>query len=158
MLGVAHLGYTVGAAWLVEKLRSDERRLDYRGVAAAAIAADVIDRGLFVFVLTRASSGRHIAHTLGFQLAMGLGLTALRRSWWPYAAASASTWHSTLLECHGGGCGTCSGRSEVPISSTSTSRVTSCAEMLHASAGYGVASNKGRHRIDTPPDPLWPWS
>ncbi len=89
MLGVAHLGYTVGAAWLVEKLRSDEPRLDYRGVAAAAIAADVIDRGLFVFVLPRASSGRLIAHTLGFQLAMGLGLTALRRSWWPYAAASA---------------------------------------------------------------------
>ena len=65
MLGVAHLGYTVGAAWLVEKLRSDEPRLDYRGVAAAAIAANVIDRALFVFVLPRASSGRLIAHTLG---------------------------------------------------------------------------------------------
>ena len=83
MLGVAHPGYSVGAAWLVEKLHSDELRLDYRGVAAAAIAADVIDRGLFVFALPRASSGRNIAHTLGFQLAMGLALTALLRGWIP---------------------------------------------------------------------------
>ena len=129
MLGVAHLGYTVGAAWLAEKLRPDEPRLDYRGVAAAAIAADLIDRGLFVFALPRASSGRLIAHTLGFQLAMGLGLTALRRSWWPYAAASAfhlaldtpgvsQRWLRHVF-----------GPLEAPISSTSTSRVTLCAKM-----------------------------
>ncbi len=89
MLGAAHVGYTMGAAWLAEKLVRSERRLDYRGVAVAALAPDIIDRALFVFALPRASSGRLFAHTLGFQLAGALGLAALRRSWWPYAAASA---------------------------------------------------------------------
>ena len=88
MLAAAHLGYTMGVTLVAEKLTRSKRRLDYRGVAAAALAADVVDRALFVFVLPRATSGRLIAHTLGFQLAVMLGLTTLRRTWWPYAAAS----------------------------------------------------------------------
>lgn len=88
MLGAAHVGYTIGAYWVADKLIPGKRHIDYRGIAGAALAADIVDRLLFVFAVPRASSGRLIAHTALFQLAAGVVACALRPRWLPYAMAS----------------------------------------------------------------------
>ena len=88
MLGAAHVGYTIGVCWVADKLIPGKRHIDYRGIAGAALAADIVDRLLFVFAVPRASSGRLIAHTALFQLAAGVVACALRPRWLPYAMAS----------------------------------------------------------------------
>ena len=100
MLIIGHIGYTVGAAWALRGVNQRVPPPDYRAVALMAMAPDIIDRTLFVFILPGAFSGRLIAHTLLFQLAFFLLLILVRRNWWIYGSASAfhllldSTGHS----------------------------------------------------------------
>ena len=89
MLGAAHVGYTLGACWLADKLIPGKRHIDYRAVAAAALAPDIMDRLLYVFAMPRAASGRLMAHTAVFQLAMGAAACAMWPKVLPYAMASA---------------------------------------------------------------------
>jgi hypothetical protein len=106
MLILGHIGYTVGAGWALDTLTRRDTRADYRAVALMAMAPDIIDRALFMFLLPSASSGRLIAHTLVFQLAFFLTIILVRRGWWPYGAASAfhllldSTSHSRAWSQH----------------------------------------------------------
>ncbi|MDA1127898.1 MAG: metal-dependent hydrolase [Chloroflexi bacterium] len=90
MLLIGHMGYTVGAAWAIESAARKEIAVDYRAIALMAIAPDIIDRVIFVFILPAALEGRLIAHTLVFQLAFVLALTLFRRGWWFYGIASLS--------------------------------------------------------------------
>lgn len=94
VLGAAHVGYTLGVCWVADKLIPGKRRLDYRGIAAAALAPDIVDRLLYVFAMPRASSGRLIAHTALFQVGAGVVACAL----WPksLAYALASGFHLAL--------------------------------------------------------------
>ena len=89
MLILAHVGYTVGVTLVADA--KTQRRLspDYRLIAIMAIAPDIIDRALFVFVLPSAMSARLIAHTLLFQLIFVALIVLMRRKWWIYGAASA---------------------------------------------------------------------
>ena len=64
-----------------------ESSADYRAVAVMAIAPDIIDRALFVFVLPSAFDPRLLAHTLLFQLVFLVAITLLQRAWWLYGAA-----------------------------------------------------------------------
>lgn len=89
MLILGHIGFTVGGCWLAEKVVPTHASVDYRAVAVMALAPDIIDRFLFVFVLPEALSGRLLAHTLLVEVALVAGLMALRRSWWIYGVASA---------------------------------------------------------------------
>ena len=89
MLILGHIGYTVGAAWALRSAKQHMPSADYRTVALMAMAPDIIDRTLFVLVLPAAASGRLIAHTLAFQLALFLLLILVRRDWWIYGTASA---------------------------------------------------------------------
>ena len=88
MLGAAHVGYTLGVCLVADKLIPGKRHIDYRGIAVAALAPDIVDRLLYVFAMTRASSGRLIAHTALFQVGAGVIASALRPRWLPYAMAS----------------------------------------------------------------------
>lgn len=89
MLGAAHVGYTLGACWVADKLIPGKRHIDYRAVAVAALAPDIMDRLLYAFVMPRAASGRLIAHTAVFQLAAGAAACAMWPKVLPYAMASA---------------------------------------------------------------------
>ena len=88
MLGAAHAGYTLGVCWVADKLIPGKRNVDYRGIAVAALAPDIVDRMLYVFAMPRASSGRLIAHTALFQVGAGVVACALRPKLLPYALAS----------------------------------------------------------------------
>lgn len=88
MLLLGHMGYTVGATWVLATGRR-ETSPDYRAVALMAIAPDIIDRALFVFILPSAMDGRLIAHTLLFQLTFLVLITLVKQRWWLYGAASA---------------------------------------------------------------------
>ncbi len=58
MLLGSHVGHSLGAAWAMGAADGKEPTRDYRAVATMAIAADIIDRTLFVFALPKA---RHIS-------------------------------------------------------------------------------------------------
>ena len=88
MLLIGHLGYTVGAAWAFEAATHRETSPDYRAVAVMAMAPDIVDRTLFIFILPSAVEGRLIAHTLLFQLTFFLVITLIRHRWWLYGSAS----------------------------------------------------------------------
>ena len=88
MLGAAHVGYTLGVCWVVDKLIPGKREIDYRGIAVAALVPDIMDRLLYVFAMPRASSGRLIAHTALFQIGAGVVACGLRPKLLPYALAS----------------------------------------------------------------------
>ena len=88
MLIAGHIGYTVGAVWTLKALTRSDTSADYRAVAVMALAPDIIDRALFIFALPSGVSGRLIAHTLLFQLAILVVITLVRRRWWLYGAAS----------------------------------------------------------------------
>lgn len=98
MLGAAHVGYTLGVCWVADKLIPGKRHIDYRGIAGAALAADIVDRLLFVFAMPRAANGRLIAHTAIFQLAAGVVACALRPTYLPYAMAAG--FHLVLDSTH----------------------------------------------------------
>jgi len=83
LLVLAHLGCTTGAVGISQKLVLN-RPLDYRLVVLMAILPDVIDRFLYVFVIPGAESGRLLAHTLPFNLALLAILVAIRRDLWIY--------------------------------------------------------------------------
>ena len=88
MLIIGHVGYTVGAAWAFETATRRETSVDYRVVAIMAMAPDIVDRTIFIFILPAALEGRLVAHTLLCQLALVLVMTLARRRWWLYGAAS----------------------------------------------------------------------
>jgi hypothetical protein len=83
LLVLAHLGYTTGAVRISQKFVL-KRPLDYRLILLMAILPDVIDRFLYVFVIPGAESGRLVAHTLLFNLALLAILVAIRRDLWIY--------------------------------------------------------------------------
>ena len=58
MLLATHVGYSLGAAWAMGAADGKESTRDYRAVATMAIAADIIDRTLFMSALPKA---RHIS-------------------------------------------------------------------------------------------------
>ncbi len=87
MLLLGHVGYTVGGGWLAQRLRL-KNPADFRLLALMAISPDIIDRALYALLLPDAQSGRLIAHTLVFQLALLVALVALRRGLWIYGLAS----------------------------------------------------------------------
>src|SRR3990172_2916853 len=62
--------------------------LNYPALAMSSISADIIDRGLYLFVLPDAQAGLLIAHTLVFQLLQFAILVAIRRGFWVYGLAS----------------------------------------------------------------------
>jgi hypothetical protein len=87
VLILSHIGYTVAAA---DGLRRGVKTppFDLRIVAFMALLPDIIDRTLYLFVFDNALSSRLIAHTLLFNLALLIALTAVNRRWWVYGAAS----------------------------------------------------------------------
>lgn len=87
MLLLAHAGFTVGGGMMVERMRRLPP-LNYAALAMMSVLPDIIDRGLYLFVLPEAQSGRLIAHTLVFQLLLFAILVAIRRSFWVYGLAS----------------------------------------------------------------------
>lgn len=89
MLLLGHLGCTLGVWGLIGRVNHRFRHIDYRFLTLCALAPDLIDRFLFVFVIAAAEHQRLIAHTLLFQLVFVLAIIALKRSWWIYGAASA---------------------------------------------------------------------
>lgn len=87
MLLLAHVGYTLLGMVLLQR-PALKGRLNPWALALASILPDVVDRALYAFVLPGARSGRLIAHTLAFNLALLTVLRALRSDLWPYGAAS----------------------------------------------------------------------
>ena len=87
MLPLAHIGYTVGGGWAAQHLRL-KNALDFRLLALMAIFPDILDRALYLLIIPDAQSGRLIAHTLVFQLALLAVLMAIRREFWIYGLAS----------------------------------------------------------------------
>ena len=87
MLPLAHFGYTVGGGWVAQRLRL-KNPVDFRLLAFMAILPDIIDRTLYLFIIPDAQSGRLIAHTLIFQVALFAALVAIRREFWIYGLAS----------------------------------------------------------------------
>jgi hypothetical protein len=53
-----------------------------------ALLPDIIDRAIYTLIIPDAASGRLIAHTLVFQLALFAALMVIRRSFWIYGLAS----------------------------------------------------------------------
>jgi hypothetical protein len=89
MLLLGHIGFTLGAWGLIGRINHRSRHIDYRVLTLCALAPDLIDRFLFVFIITAAEHQRLIAHTLLFQLGFVLAIITLKRRWWIYGAASA---------------------------------------------------------------------
>lgn len=87
MLLLAHVGYTVVGGWAAQRLRL-KNTVDFRLLAVMAVLPDIIDRTLFLFIIPDAQSGRLIAHTLAFQLALLAALVIIRRGFWIYGLAS----------------------------------------------------------------------
>jgi hypothetical protein len=87
VLLLGHVGYTVGGGWVAQRLRL-KNPVDFRLVAFMAIFPDIVDRALYVLFVPDAVSGRLIAHTLVFQLALFVVLVAIRRDFWIYGLAS----------------------------------------------------------------------
>ena len=87
MLLLGHVGYTVGGGWAAQRLRL-KNPVDFRLIAFMAIFPDVVDRALYVLFIPDAASGRLIAHTLVFQLALFAVLVVIRRDFWIYGLAS----------------------------------------------------------------------
>ena len=87
MLLLAHVGYTAGAGWAAQRLRL-KNRVDFRLLAFMAIFPDILDRMLYTLIIPDAASGRLIAHTLVFQLALFAALMVIRREFWIYGLAS----------------------------------------------------------------------
>src|SRR3990172_7065059 len=87
MLLLGHVGYTVGGGWAAQRLRL-KNPVDFRLIAFMAIFPDVVDRALYVLFIPDAASGRLIAHTLVFQLALFAVLVVIRRGFWVYGLAS----------------------------------------------------------------------
>lgn len=87
MLLLGHVGYTVGGGWAAQRLRL-KNPVDFRLLAFMALFPDIIDRGLYLLVIPDAASGRLIAHTLVFQLALFVILVMIRRDFWIYGLAS----------------------------------------------------------------------
>lgn len=86
MLLLAHVGYSLLGLALLRRA-TPNGHLNSWGLAAASMFPDVVDRALYAFVLPGARSGRLIAHTLAFNLALLGALRALRGDLWPYGAA-----------------------------------------------------------------------
>ena len=87
MLLLAHAGYTVSGGWAAQRLRL-KSAVDFRLLVFMALLPDIIDRVLYVFVIPDAQSGRLIAHTLVFQLALFAVLVMIRRDLWIYGLAA----------------------------------------------------------------------
>ncbi len=87
MLLLGHVGYTVGGGWVAQRLRL-KNPVDFRLVAVMAISPDIVDRALYVLFIPDAASGRLIAHTLIFQVALFVVLVMIRRDFWIYGLAS----------------------------------------------------------------------
>ena len=87
MLLLGHVGYTVGGGWVAQRLRL-KNPVDFRLLAFMALFPDIIDRWLYLLVIPDAVSGRLIAHTLIFQVALFVVLVIIRRDFWIYGLAS----------------------------------------------------------------------
>lgn len=87
MLILGHVGYTVGGGWAAQRLRL-KNPVDFRLLALMALLPDIIDRALYLFIITDAYGSRLIAHTLAFQLALFVVLILFRRDFWIYGLAS----------------------------------------------------------------------
>jgi len=87
VLLLAHVGFTVGGGWAAQRLRL-KNPVDFRLLAVMAILPDIIDRTLFLLIIPNAQSGRLVAHTLAFQLALFAALLVIRRDFWIYGLGS----------------------------------------------------------------------
>lgn len=84
MLPLGHVAYTWAALyWLQSQGYADD--LDYRGAAAAAVLADVVDKPLSLTVLSGTGTSQGPAHTLVGQALLTAGIALLRPQWLPYA-------------------------------------------------------------------------
>jgi len=87
MLPTAHVEFTWGALYLLQK-RGYFEDADYRGVAAAAILPDLVDKPLAIFVFPNSHASLLFAHTAIFHLAIWVVLWVKQAwSWLPYALA-----------------------------------------------------------------------
>ncbi|NLE76486.1 MAG: metal-dependent hydrolase [Chloroflexi bacterium] len=89
MLPTAHVELTWGALrCLQQRLPGRLANVDYRGVAAAAILPDLIDKPLAIWVLPHSGAALLWAHTLLVHAGLWLTLLARRAwGWLPYALA-----------------------------------------------------------------------
>ena len=84
MLILGHVGYSIGATWAWNSHRPASQNLDYRLASLAAIGPDIVDRILFVFLLSNATQGRLFAHTLFSGLIVMVILSLIKKQWWKY--------------------------------------------------------------------------
>ena len=87
VLLLGHVGYSVGGGWVAQRLRINSS-IDFRPLAVMALLPDIVDRALYILIIPDAVSGRLIAHTLVFQLALCAALVLVRREFWIYGLAS----------------------------------------------------------------------
>lgn len=96
-----HIAATWGVAALLQQNHSRLARLDYRLLAVAALAPDLLDKPLAVLVFTQAHTSQLIAHSLVPHLALLVMALLLWRKLLPYALAfnghllADRMWHHT---------------------------------------------------------------
>ena len=86
MLIMSHIGYTAGITSQIQKV-IPVKSINYWMISVMSLLPDIVDRVLFVFLLTSAQNGRLIAHTLLFGVIICIVLTTIRRHWWIYGVA-----------------------------------------------------------------------
>ena len=84
MLLLGHVGYSIGATWAWNSRKPVTQTLDYRLAGLAAIGPDIVDRIIFVFLLSNATQGRLFAHTLFSGLIVTILLFLIKNRLWKY--------------------------------------------------------------------------
>jgi hypothetical protein len=84
MLPIGHLGYTWAAlSWLQSHQHATD--LDFRGVAAAALLPDLIDKPLSLTLMANSGTSQGLGHTLLAHVLLIVAITRFKRDWLPYA-------------------------------------------------------------------------
>jgi len=86
MLPFGHFEFTWGAANALQHAGFLED-VDYRGLALASVAPDLIDKPLAVFVFPKANAALLFSHTLILHLAVWALVLWRGKKWLPYALA-----------------------------------------------------------------------
>jgi hypothetical protein len=89
MMPPGHIAATWGVAHLMQQTNPRLARLDYRWLAVSAMAADIIDKPLALFVFTDTHTSQLLAHSLSLSLLLLTLSLLFWRSGLPYALAFA---------------------------------------------------------------------
>ena len=87
MMPPGHVAATWGLATLLQKYNPRLSCLDYRLLALSAMAPDLIDKPLALFVFTNAYTSQLVAHSLFFNLALLISTLIFWRQGLPYVLA-----------------------------------------------------------------------